>query len=501
MRTQVPPLAQLLADYSSAPAAPLTGVPGIDPHKPRTGSFSLVLQRAQEAPPGNILNRAGQPVVLDHPTDVQVLHSNKPIATNKLQRHLMMLLAPQIGDTSVCSRQPLDFLSSVPAALPLPANRPLLSSQLWQLGLKKARVLNVLAIRGGQEVLKANINPDRRINARRNLNLAKVTRKNRIPAVSLALNTNGLNLAFDFSVHFNFNQTNRLDTQLAIRQLNTVAVRRKFYGRKIPLAFKPWVARLFAALDTMEERLKRLIQATERGLATAKVQLGKLRAFGAQPLEFGGLSAIVDALVVSLPRSLTPAQGVVIKASMQVEREGEAVSLVAVRIKQKFESSPHASLILLIFNVLYNGRLTNAPDCSGVVAARPESWQSGAQARELFAQNMRSVTFEPVDNLGHAKNRIGLDKQMHVVGANAHPVDFYFKLRRLLPQKLFETRLHLSPENIPAVLRAPHDVVLERVDGAAISSVSRFHALDYISAKDIVNTIPAKKRSEASAVA
>ncbi len=34
-----------------------------------------------------------------------------------------------------------------------------------------------------------------------------------------------------------------------------------------------------------------------------------------------------------------------------------------------------------------------------------------------------------------------------------------------------------------------------------ISSVSRFHALDYISAKDIVNTIPAKKRSEASAVA
>ena len=501
VRTHVPPLAQFLVDYHSTPTALLTGVSGIDLYKPSTGTFSLLLQPAQEAAPRDILNRTSKLVVPNHPTDVQILHSDKPVATNQRQRHLMMMLVPQIRDTSVCPSQLLDFLLPIFSAFLLTADRTLLPAQLRKLSLKETRILDVLAVRRGQKVLQANVNANRRVLTRLDLNIAKVARKDCVQAVALALNPNGFDLALDFSVHLDFNEADSLDAQLAVNQLDSVAIRRKLHGLKISSALKTRITRLLAAFDTIKERLEGLVQTPKRGLAAAKVKFSELMTPGAQLFKFGGLVAVVDTLLVALPGRLAPAKSVIVKAPVKIKRKLEALALVVIRVEEKLKGALHDSAILLIFDVLSYGSLANAADCAGVITARPQSREPGAQAGKLFAQNMRGVSLEPVGDFSHAKNRIGFNKQMHVVGADAHFVDFDFKLSRFLSQELFEALFDSPSQDWPTILRAPHYVVLKRVDGPTIPSVSGFHAIDYITADDISQQKPGKKRSEASAVA
>ena len=496
----MPALAQLLVYLASASAAFLTCVPGVDPHNPDTGAFSLVLQLAQEAAPRDILNRTGQPVVLDHPLDVQVLHSDQPVTTRQVQRHLEMMLAPQIRNASMRLGQLLHRLAPVLSPQLLPADRTLLAPQLGQCVLEKPRILEVLAIGRGQEVLQAHVYADGRIRAGLDNNSAQVAGKDGVPAIRLALDPDGLDLALDLAMYLDLDEADRMDAQLAVHQLDAIAVGGKLDRSELGRRLEARIPGLLTAFDAKKERLERFVQPPERGLATAGVEFGERGVGGPQLGELGRLVAVVDVLAVPFPSDLLPTQCVVVEAPVEVERELQAASLIAVGVEQKLKGAFHALLSLLIFDVFLDGGLAGGPDSSSVIAARPEGRKPGPQAGELLPQDVRGVSLEPIRYLGHTKNGVGLDKQVHVIGADAHLVNLDLKLLGLLPQKPFEALFDPAFQDRPSILRTPYHVVLEGVDGPTISSISSFHALDYIIVYDIVKAIP-ERSGGASSVA
>lgn len=497
----MPPLTKTLAYLSFAAAALLTCVSGIDSHDADTGAFSLVFQRVQEATPSGILNRTGQTVVLDHPFDVQVFHSDKPIATNQAQCGLVTMLMSQVCNASVSSAQLFDGLSSVLSAPPLSTDGPLLPSQLGKFISEKARIWHVFAIGCGQEVLQPNVYADRWVLAWLNLDFAKVTRKDSKPAVGFALDRDRLDLALDLPVHLDFHGSDCLNTQLAVNQLNAVSVGRELHRLELALVFEPRITWLFAGLDAAKESLEGFVEPSEGCLTATEVQLGKLDALLTEAFEKSGLVSIEDVFSVAFPGSFSMVQRVVVDAPMQVQRELKSFGLIVVWIEQEFIGASHTLLSLLIVNVLPNCGLTHASDCSGVVASRPESWQSGTQAVKLFAEDVRGIALESIDDLGDAKHWIGFYKQVNVIWADAHLVNLDLKLFGLLANQVFKSFDDLTFKHWPAVLWAPHDVVLERVDRATVSSVSSFHALHYTNATGIVKRFLSERRIGASSVA
>lgn len=492
MRAFMPPLLQLLAYFASAAAALLTGVSGADFHNLNTGSFSLVFQDAQETAPGGVLNRTGQLVVLDHPTDVQVFHCDKPVATNQVQRHLMMTIPAHVRDASV---RLSNLLYGLPSVLPVesfPTHGPLLTPKLREFFLLDARVFDVITIGRGEKMLQSDIHADRPVLAGRDGHVSQIAGKDRIPLVGLALDSDGVDLSFDLAVHLHLDQPDSLDAQLAVNQLDTIPVGRELNRRELVVGLKPRVARLLACLDATKEVLVRTVETPERSLATAEVQLFEQATGGSQALERGGLNAVGNTFVIAFPGRLSPAQGVIVDPTVEVEREREATRLILIGVEPKLKSLPHGSLVLLVSDVLLDRLRADAPDCSSVVAARPEGREPRTQALKLLTQYVRRVALESVGDLGDAKNGIGLNKQMHVVRTDAHLVDLDLEFSRLLAQELFEPALDCAFENWPSVLWAPHEVVLEGVNCAAVPSVSRFHNLDYIIATDIVKWLAKK---------
>src|SRR5262249_47823967 len=92
MRTVVPPDGEILADKGTAAAALLARPPRIHFHVGDPRTLSLGSQRKKEARPAGIADRSGQPVVLEHPPDVQALDRDEPVATDQLQGDLVVML-------------------------------------------------------------------------------------------------------------------------------------------------------------------------------------------------------------------------------------------------------------------------------------------------------------------------------------------------------------------------------------------------------------------------
>src|SRR5262249_46395083 len=92
MRTVVTADREPLADLGPARAALLARAPRVHFHEGDPGTFSLGSQRQQEAGPPGIADRSGQPVVPEHPPDVQALDRDQPVSTDQLQGDLVVML-------------------------------------------------------------------------------------------------------------------------------------------------------------------------------------------------------------------------------------------------------------------------------------------------------------------------------------------------------------------------------------------------------------------------
>jgi hypothetical protein len=101
-------------------------------HECDPGAFSLGSQRQQEIAPGNIADRAGQPIVPEHVLDAQALDRDEPVATDQLQGDLVVMLATKVLHASVSLRDRLASLAAVLAPLLLPGEAALLPAKFGQ---------------------------------------------------------------------------------------------------------------------------------------------------------------------------------------------------------------------------------------------------------------------------------------------------------------------------------------------------------------------------------
>jgi hypothetical protein len=185
--------------------------------KPNTGAFRLVFQDCQELAPASIRHRAGELVVLDHPLDVQAFHNDPAITVNEFRRELVMLIAAGIGNFRVQARHPLFLLSAVSAPFFLTGEAALLYPQLLEDFLERLEGRFERASVIGNKTLKADIQPRPWLFTGLDLDIRQFTCRDNVPLLSLPLDGERFDRAFDWPVQIDPNQTNVLQTQLVYR--------------------------------------------------------------------------------------------------------------------------------------------------------------------------------------------------------------------------------------------------------------------------------------------
>jgi hypothetical protein len=100
---------------------------------------------------------------------------------------------------------------------------------------------------------------------------------------------------------------------------------------------------------------------------------------------------------------------------------------------------------------------------------------------------MRASALEAIDQLSDAPSRIRLDEQVDVVGHDLQCVDCSSEVDSYCLEDLAEPSFDATDENFTAILRAPHEVVLEREEGASVLAVAfGDHVSQYSSGRQLV---------------
>src|SRR5262249_30447369 len=144
---------------------------------------------------------SGQPVVLEHPPDVQALDRDKPVSTDQLQGNLVVVLSAEPRHPGVDLRDLLPRLPAVLPTLPLPGERSLGTPERGEGRLLVAGIRLPVAVGGREERLQSDVDADRRIRTGLDLDVPEVTGEDDVPVPGLALKAHGLDLAFDRPVH------------------------------------------------------------------------------------------------------------------------------------------------------------------------------------------------------------------------------------------------------------------------------------------------------------
>ena len=132
----------------------------IDSDHLMTGSLSLLLKESEKRAPTGVTDGFREGMVLDHPTDVQVLHHDMVIGLGVLLRRLEMEVSTLTCNLEMRLGSILRSLAaSVTAILPT-AYLALFTSQSFLRGTIVSWVLNRVTLAISEEGLETHVNPD-----------------------------------------------------------------------------------------------------------------------------------------------------------------------------------------------------------------------------------------------------------------------------------------------------------------------------------------------------
>jgi hypothetical protein len=454
----VPSIAESFGHGSSAGAG-LTSPTRVYLHQFTTGALSLVREHGEEGTPSSIVNRARVPASRQS-TDIQILDRNKTEVRDQPATEFVLKVPPLISNFPLgLSQQDYRLPASV-APLLATGYFSLCPPQLGLLFDKVSGIVNLATVRQSGEAVQAHIDTDFAIPRRQGLSTA-LDREDGEPLADLALEGDGLDGSPDFSVQFNFDFPGTLDTELAIIQKPTaVAIRGEGDAVVSSTRLESGKARLLAPLAAGIERLEALVQPSQYVLAAGVVSQPD-KTLGPHGLELVGLVVVVQADTAVLPSTAPFLQGAVVEVAGFPQLLTEELGLFLGWVQSVLEGD--AQLFpLLRFDVFANRGFRNVTDRTGVVATRPQGRNSGAKLAELSPHITAGDPFEPIHNFRHGKTRVEGNKQVYVVRHNFHRLNLPLVFCRHLVEQLLQTFLHLSRENRPAVLRAPHEVNFER---------------------------------------
>lgn len=342
VRTTVHTLRELLGNVGPATAARLAGPARIDLHHCNTGSFGLVFQGCHEAAPGSVGNRPAQPAVLDHPLDVQALHRDEAVATAQIQSCLVSVVMTKVLNLGVKPAQTLHSFLVVLAVLLLAADCPAGTVQGWQFGLEIPRVGLVLPVRGGQEALQADINPNRWVGAWGDSNFTLVTDQDNIPLLALAFERGGLNRSFDRTMNLALNHANVLHSELAgWHETNAVAVGRELHGPEAPLGLEARVAGLLAAFNVSEKCCEGPVKPYNSSNATSVVDVCEPPINLALVCEPRCLLNIIKADAILFVSQLALFETGVVEPAVGLEHDVKLTHLIAVGVESELVGAVH----------------------------------------------------------------------------------------------------------------------------------------------------------------
>ena len=470
----MPALGQFLANLLAADAF-LTRSARIDSHEPHASFLGFALQHVQEAAPGDIADCPRQPAVPDHPLDVQAFDSDQAIGQDQLQGDLVVMLAAKVADASVNFLETTDSLPAIASALLLTADGPADPAQVGQRVLEIPRVRDVFAVASGKEGFQPDVDADGWLALVRDRRVRQFAGEYSVPLAGFTLERHRLNLALDRTVQFHADQSDMLHAKtVAVEESDAVAVSREGETVEPVAPLESRIAGLLAVVDAAEEVFKRPLQAPHRGLCGGEVEASEEGAGEPLRLEPRGLFGVLHRPLFRLISRLPLFKALVVQASVRFEHDAQFAFLVGVRPKPVLECAPHL-LPLLAGDVLPDGCLTDVANGTSVVASGPQTRQAGAERLELRPHLPGCVSFETVDDLRDAQGRVGLDEQVNVVGPNLNRVNSNVELRRLLDQQVPQPGGDFINKDWPAVLWAPHEVVLQTAHRVCIFPVSPFH--------------------------
>ena len=162
-----------------------------------------------------------------------------------------------------------------------------------------------------------------------------------------------------------------------------------------------------------------------------------------------GVATFLESGVIQLPTGFQRAFTVHLKSAVEFQFVLECLQLFA-----RF----------LILNVLFDDRQRRAANRRNKITVRPERGQASPQADKLLPQQAGASTLQSLDQAVNSKLRVNLDQQVNVVGHNFSGDNFSPKFRAGFRQNGSQSRRNFVNQNFAAVLRAPDDVVLTRID-------------------------------------
>ena len=114
----------------------------------------------------------------------------------------------------------------------------------------------------------------------------------------------------------------------------------------------------------------------------------------------------------------------------------------------------------------------------GACVVVPRCGKPGPQCRELLSQNPARPALQPVDDLRHAQRRVALDEQVNVVRHVLQCEERHALLVRNLGKELSQPNGYLAGKHLPAILRTPDQMILEREDRTWVPGIPVSHQGD-----------------------
>lgn len=460
VRTVMPTYREVFVYLLAATAALLACASGIDFHNRSTGFFGFVLQDANETGPTGVTDRAGQPAVLDHPSDVQAFHSDQAVATDQTTSDLMMMLAPQIANADIHGSKASNGLTTVEAKPFLPTDGAALSPKFRQLSFQKPGIRLAFPVTGSQKRFQPQVDSNRRIVALRNGDFTQVTRQNQEPLVAFPFDRSGFDCAFDGAMQLDSDRAHMLDAKPVAVQADAVAVGRKLDALKSVARLEARIARLLFRFEPTKERPERLVQSAHRGLGGGKVQSGKVRIADSLMLKPTRTIAVCYRDAILLISELPHVQVGIIQTAVGFEHDAQFPLLVGVDEQTVLKGRSHL-FSLLGCDVLFYCFVGNVADCSRIITSGPQRRESCRQVVKLPPQNSRCIAFEAVDDLGDTTSRIRLDKQVNVVGHDFQGVNRHVQLGGFFHQEFSQSFGYIVGQNRPPIFRTPDNVIFQ----------------------------------------
>ena len=188
-------------------------------HNTSTAYNSFVFQEVCEHSPSSITNLPCPEAVIHHSLDVKLLNSDEGIFIDNIPAEFVQEISSLIGNLNMLFVQPEDSLPSIHTSFLLPIQSSMQELQ-FLFGLdEETRILYLLSIGEGSEILNADINTYLFSRSVLDLNIRQFTGKYSKPQISLVdFDCQGLDLAFWDSMQDNRYASNLAQSEPFVRE-------------------------------------------------------------------------------------------------------------------------------------------------------------------------------------------------------------------------------------------------------------------------------------------